>query len=101
MKKILIAAVVGLLLIGAGGGWYVFGRANRDPVEQAKAALQKGDARAAGIELRNAVRQQPGNAEAHALLSQLQIVQGDPIAAEKEIKRAGELNWPKDQVLPI
>src|SRR5947209_3382212 len=102
MKKILIAAVVGLLLIGAGGGWYVFGRANRDPIQQAKAALQKGDGRTAGLELRTAVREQPSNAEAHALLSQLQIAQGDPVAAEKEIRRAAELGWPKqdtDQVL--
>jgi putative PEP-CTERM system TPR-repeat lipoprotein len=102
MKKILIAAVAGLLLVGAGGGWYVFGRANRDPMQQAKAALQKGDNRTAGLELRNAVREQPGNAEAHALLSQFQIAQGDPVAAEKEIKRAAQLSWPKedaDQVL--
>jgi hypothetical protein len=91
-----------LLLAAAGGGWYVFARANRDAIEQAKAAFQKCDGRTAGLELRNAVCEQSANAEAHALLSQLQIAQGDPVAAEKEIKRAAELGWPKqepDQVL--
>ncbi|MBV8913137.1 MAG: PEP-CTERM system TPR-repeat protein PrsT, partial [Acetobacteraceae bacterium] len=41
------------------------------------------------------------NAEAHALLSQVQILQGDPIAAEKEVKRAGELNWDKNGVQTV
>src|SRR4051794_39741133 len=100
MKKIIITAVFGLLLVGAGGGWYVMHQ-RADRMQTAKAALQKGDVRAAGIELRTLVRDQPANAEAHALLSQVQIAQGDPVAAEKEIKRAAELNWDKNALLSI
>src|SRR3954447_20445612 len=100
MKKILIAAVIALVLVGAGGGWYVMAH-RRDSMQLAKADLQKGDVRAAGIELRSLVRNEPANAEAHAMLSQVQLAQGDPVAAEKEIKRAGELGWNETAVHAI
>src|SRR4051794_2269768 len=100
MKKIIIPAILLLLLVAAGGGWYVFTHRG-DPMQMAKAALQAGDLRAAGIQLRNVVRDKPANAEGHALLSQVQIAQGDPVAAEKEIKRAGELGWDKNAVLAM
>ncbi|GAC1338902.1 MAG: tetratricopeptide repeat protein [Acetobacteraceae bacterium] len=94
MKKIIIAAVVVLLLAGAGGGWYVM-QHRGDPIQNAQALLKKGDVRAAAIELRNAVRDTPSNAHAHALLSEVQAAQGDPIASEKEIKTAERLGWAK------
>ena len=100
MKKLIIAAVAVLVLAGAGAGWYVVSH-RASPIEMAKADLRKGDNRAAAIQLRVAVRDQPSNAEAHALLSQLQLAQGDPIAAEKEIKSAQALGWDKFKVLDV
>ncbi len=94
MKKLLIAGIVVLLLAAAGGGWFVF-RGTGDPVQAARDDLQKGDVRTAMIQLRNAVRDTPGRADAHALLAQVQLGQGDAVAAEKEIKTARDLNWDK------
>ena len=100
MKKIIIGAVLVLLLAGAGGGYYVFThRANA--MQSAHDLLAKGDVRAAVIQLRNAVRDNPSNAEAHALLAQTQLVLGDPVAAEKEIKTAAGLGWNKANVAAI
>lgn len=100
MKRSIIAAVAVLILAGAGGGWYVFAH-RASPVEMARAEIKRGDVRAAAIDLRVAVRDEPANAEAHALLSQLQITQSDPIAAEKEIKTAQRLGWEKFKVLDV
>ena len=91
MKKILLTSVVVLLAAAGGGGWYIL--QHRDPLQQAKALLQKGDYRGANLQLRSAVRDQPKNAEAHALLSQLQLAADDPVAAEREIKQAMALHW--------
>ena len=91
MKRILLASAVVLLAAAGGGGWYVL--ANRDPMDAAKALLSKGDYAGANLQLRNAVRDQPNNPEAHALLAQLRLAGGDAIAAEYEIKTAMKLNW--------
>ena len=66
----------------------------------AQVYLQKGDTRAAMIELRNAVRTQPENAEAHRLLGIQQLRAGDPVAAEKELKAARALGA-KETDLPL
>lgn len=88
MKKyLLIALAVVVLAGGAGVAWWKFG--NRpSPMEAARSLLEKGDVRAALIELRNAVRNEPDNADAHFQLGMLQLRMGDPIAAEKELKSA-------------
>ncbi len=91
MKRILLASAVVLIAVAGGGGWYVL--ANRDPVQSAKALLQKGDYAGASLQLRNAVRDEPNNAEAHALLAQLRLASGDSAAAEHEIKNAMALHW--------
>ena len=99
MKKILLASAV-ILLVGAGGaGWYIL--KYRDPLQQAKMLLAKGDFRGAGLQLRTAVRDNPSSAEAHALLAQLDIASDDPVAAEHEIKQAMALNWDRGSSLNI
>ena len=91
MKKTLLASTVVLLVAVGGGGWYIL--EHRDSLQQAKALLAKGDYRGAGLQLRTAVRDNPSNAEGHALLAQLYIAADDPAAAEHEIKQAMALHW--------
>ena len=63
--------------------------------------LARGDFRGAGLQLRTAVRDTPSNAEAHALLAQIDVASDDPLAAEHEIKQAMALNWDKGSSLDI
>ena len=91
MKTYLLAGVA-IVVVAAGGGaaWWKYGR-TPDPLVAARTALQKGDVRAAAINLRNAVRDQPNNAAAHLQLGTLQLQSGDAVAAEKELKLAASL----------
>lgn len=91
MKKILLASTVVLSAAVLGGGWYIV--EHRDPLQQAKVLLAKGDYRSAGLQLRTAVRDNPSNAEAHSLLAQLYIASDDAVAAEHEIRQAMDLKW--------
>lgn len=100
MKKLLIPIVAMVMAVMAGGGWYVFGRSN-DPIKNARYLLTKGDLRGAQIELRNAVKADGNNAEAHIRLAQLQLQTSDPVAAEKELKLARELNYDLKTVTPL
>ena len=97
-KFVIPIAVVGLL--GAGGAGYVI-FAGGNSMDSARAAIAKGDVRTAQIELRNAVKSDPGNGEAHFRLGELQLSQNDPVAAEKELKLAQTLNYGSAVVLPL
>jgi putative PEP-CTERM system TPR-repeat lipoprotein len=57
-----------------------------------------GDYRAAMIELKNVLSQQPRNADARVLLAQAELQLGDAAAAEKELRRAQELGAPADTI---
>jgi len=89
-----------MVAVMAGGSWYVFGRSN-DPVKNARYLLSKGDMRGAQIELRNAVKGNPSNAEAHVRLAQLQLQTSDPVAAEKELKLARDLRYDNKAITPL
>ena len=101
MRKLLLPALAAVAVAGAaGGGWYLLGHTG-DPIRNARILLQKGDLRAAQIELRNAVKADPRNAEAHLRLAQLQLQTNDPVAAEKELKIACELNCDRKLIVPL
>ncbi len=87
-KTALLAGTVAVILCGGGAGaWYVLHQ-NRDPMVMARQMMAHGDVRGAGLELRNAVRDQPENAEAHFRLAEIQLAEGDPVAAEREARLA-------------
>lgn len=69
-------------------------------VASAKQAQDKGDLKAAVIELKNALQKNPENAEARAQLGKLYIKQGDPASAEKELRKAMQLSKDKNELLP-
>jgi len=56
--------------------------------ESARDWLEKGDFRAAVIQLRNALQQDPDNLSARVLLGRLYLQSGNPVAAEKELEYA-------------
>jgi len=56
----------------------------------------RGNYRAAMIELKNVLAQDPRNADARMLLAQAELQLGDAAAAEKELRRAEELGVPVD-----
>ena len=57
-------------------------------IARAEQHLASGDGRAAGIELQNALRSEPGNLRARLMLADLSLRMGDPRAADKELARA-------------
>ena len=102
MKRTLLAVAAVTALAGAGGGaWYVFGRAG-DPLAAGRAATERGDLRTAQIELRNAVKQAPGNVEANYRLGIVQLQLGDAVAAERQLKLARDQGQdPRSLRLPL
>jgi putative PEP-CTERM system TPR-repeat lipoprotein len=85
-------AVIALLLgLSAAVQWAA---AADDPVDRARVFFEKGDLRSAGIELKNALQGDPGNADARLLLGEMYLKLGNGAAAEKEIRRAQELGIP-------
>lgn len=75
----------------------------RDPaalIEEARRYHQKGENKAAIIELKNALQEAPGNASARLLLGQVYLDSGDPLSAEKELRKAQSLGLSASTVLP-
>lgn len=68
----------------------------------AREQLDRGDARAALIQLKNALRADPGNIEARFVLGTLYLSAGQPDLAEHELKQARQDGMPADQtMLPL
>ncbi len=75
--------------------------AHADYISNARDALKKGDLKSAQIDLRNAVRADPQNAEAHFLLGRVSIELGDPVAAEREADAARQRGYDPHQAVPL
>jgi putative PEP-CTERM system TPR-repeat lipoprotein len=69
-------------------------------IKSAKELLAKGDAKAAVIQLKNALQKNPDLAEARFLLGRASLETGDIPSAEKELRKALELNHPRDEIVP-
>ena len=67
----------------------------------AEAYLAKGDARAAVIELKSALQQQPASAQARFLLGKAFLANAEPALAEIELRKSLELKQPADMVAPL
>jgi len=100
-KKFFIGLVVLAVLAGGGGvAWFKFMRPV-DPFAAAKAAMDRGDIRTAQIELRNAVRTDPNNAEAHFRLGVVQLRMGDAASAEKSLRQARDNGFDPRPIMPL
>jgi putative PEP-CTERM system TPR-repeat lipoprotein len=68
-------------------------------VQSAKAYQDKGELKAAVIELKNALLQNPDNTEARLLLGTVYVELGDSASAEKELRRAQELGVSREGIV--
>lgn len=66
----------------------------------AKEYLQKKDTKAAVIEIKNALQKNPDLGEARYLLGATLLEQGDPVAAEVELRKALAAKYSNDLVVP-
>ncbi|WP_317205149.1 XrtA/PEP-CTERM system TPR-repeat protein PrsT [Janthinobacterium sp.] len=67
---------------------------------EARQYRERGELKAAVIQLKNVLQQAPGDAAARLLLGQIYIEAGDPLSAEKELRKAQSLGLPPAQLLP-
>lgn len=89
-KRILTAALwlaISAVPIAPGSAW----ADEQESLERALVHLEKGDAASAVIELKNAIQENPNNAESRALLGEVYLRAGDAASAAKELQRAREL----------
>lgn len=70
-------------------------------VASAKEYLQKNDAQAAVIQLKNALQQQPEMGEARFLLGKALLESGDVPSASIELRKALELKYDAEEVVPL
>lgn len=90
-------------------GWIMMGAwlaawpiaAHADYLSSARDSMKKGDLKSAQIDLRNAVRSDPQNAEAHYWLARVSLELGDPVAAEREAMAARDRGFDPRQVVPL
>lgn len=68
-------------------------------VQSAKAYQDKDELKAAVIELKNALLQNPDNTEARLLLGTVYVELGDGVSAEKELRRAHRLGVAKEGIV--
>src|SRR5687767_10964848 len=92
------AVIAAALFIGGCGG-----TSTSSPealLASAKDYLAKNDNKSAIIQLKNALQSKPNVAEARFLLGTALLATGDANSAEKELRKALELNYPAEQVIP-
>ena len=85
-----IAVVVGRRLI-----------IGQTPVVRATTMMQNRNPAGAQIVLRNLIKVEPRNVEAHVMLAQTQLLMSDWVSAEKELKIARALRYDRSILLPM
>ena len=99
MRKMHLLVVLAVLAMAGGGAWYW--RHTHGQLDVARAAMSRGDFRAAELVLRSLVRNNPSNVEGHFRLGTVQLALGDPVAAERELLLAKSGGWNDQQIAPL
>ena len=99
-KQLAVAVVSGAILLSAGMVGCSRSQTTEELLAEAQNYVQKGDRKAALIQLKNAVAQSPDNVEARLRLGTLSLESGDLASAEKEFRKAASLGAPLEKTLP-
>lgn len=98
-KKLVGATMASaLVLLGSLGGCSK-SESSETLVAEAKQFIQKGDTKAAVIQLKNALLKNPSDVEARLTLGALYNDMGDAVSAEKEFRKAAELGAGPDKTV--
>ncbi len=93
------ASLIGLGAAMGPGPAFAVSAESQEYLTEAQAALKKGDANAAVIQLKNAIKSDPDNVEARILLGQYALRRGDAPGAEKEFREARKRGASEDKVV--
>jgi putative PEP-CTERM system TPR-repeat lipoprotein len=97
MTKLHLAVAFSTLLIITGCSE----KTSEEYIAQAETKIQQDDIPSAIIDLKNAIGVNPRDAKSRFMLGELYAQRGSSAAAEKELKRALELNYEPNEVLPL
>ena len=99
-RKAMNVAVLSLLILLASGlsACNKF-KSSEALVSEAIQHQQSGDNKSAIIQLKNALQKDPDNAEARYLLGTIYNEEGDPLSAEKELRKALSIGLSPDKVM--
>jgi putative PEP-CTERM system TPR-repeat lipoprotein len=100
-KRITAAVVSGAVLLGASLAGCQRDASTATLLAEARQYQQKGDQKAALIQLKNAVAKSPEDGEARIALGALHLEMGDIVSADKELRKAAALGIPAARTLPL
>jgi Tfp pilus assembly protein PilF len=99
-KQLAVAVVSGAILLSAGMAGCKRSQTAEELIAESQQYEKKGDRKAALIQLKNAVAQNPDNVDARLRLGKLYLELGDAPSADKELRKAASLGAPADKTLP-
>lgn len=99
-KKLVGATMASAVLLMGGLAGCSKTESSEALVAEAKQFLQKGDTKAAVIQLKNALLKNPSDVDARLTLGALYNDTGDSVSAEKEFRKAAELGAGADKTVP-
>lgn len=99
--KLTAAVVSGAFVLGAGLAACHREQSTATLLAEAKQYQQKGDQKAALIQLKNAVAKSPEDGEARIALGEAYLQAGDAVSADKELRKAGVLGIAPARTLPL
>lgn len=93
-RRLALAAITAALLAGCSDS-------PEEMLASAKSYLASNDLNAASIQLKNALQENANLAEARFLLGKVNLERGDVPGAAKELQRALDLGYEREQVVPL
>lgn len=99
-KRASVAMISGAIVLMVGLSACSKNQTSEKLIADAKQYQQKGDNKAAVIQLKNVLQKDPDNKEARYLLGSIYNQAGDPVSAEKELRKAVSLGMSPAMALP-